>query len=447
MIRAVRSRRVVTPDGLRPATVLIDGGGAISAVAPFDAAPVVGTIDHGDAVIGPALVDTHVHINEPGREEWEGFSFATQAAAAGGVGTLIDMPLNSVPPTTSVQTLEEKRSAARGQCAVDVGFLAGIVPGNAMELRHLHRAGVFGFKAFMCDSGVPEFPPASVSDIRQALLVLASLDALLMVHAEDPSLLRAPSTSSIRGHAGWLATRPAAAEWLAVNELIGLSREFAARIHVVHVSDPGTARRIAEARDAGVRISGETCPHYLGFAAEEIPDGATEYKCAPPIRSREARDGLWDALRKGWLDLVVSDHSPAPPNLRLREVGDFLAAWGGIASVQLRLPAVWTFARERGFTVGDVTRWTSEAPARLIGLEDRKGRLVPGADADMVVWHPDREFTVEEAGIRHRHKLTPWLGRRLAGVVEATYLRGEPAYRHAEPDPPMRGTLIDRTNS
>jgi len=445
MIGAVRSRRVVTPDGVRPGTILFDRG-IISAIAPWDHPTPDPIEDFGDAVIGPALVDTHVHINEPGRADWEGFSFATQAAAAGGVATLVDMPLNSVPPTTSVQSLREKREVALGQCAVDVGFLAGVVPGNARELRHLQHAGVFGFKAFVCDSGVSEFPPVSNADLRQALLMLASLDALLMVHAEDPSLLRATSGTA-RRHEEWLATRPASAEMRAVEDLIALAREFGARIHVVHVSSPDTARRIAEARDRGVRISGETCPHYLAFAAEEIPDGATQFKCAPPIRSRESREGLWEALRRGWIEVVVTDHSPAPPNLRLREVGDFFAAWGGIASLQLRLPAVWTGARARGFTLEDVTRWTAEAPARLVGLEARKGRLVPGADADIVVWHPEREFTVEEAGLRHRHKLTPWLGRRLAGVVEATYLRGEPVYRRGEPDPPMRGTLIERTNS
>jgi allantoinase len=440
MTRAVQSRRVVTPDGVRPATILIDDG-IISSVAPYDTRTDSLT-DHGDAVLGPALVDTHVHLNEPGRTDWEGFSSGTQAAAAGGVGTIIDMPLNSVPPTTSVQALEEKREAARGQCAVDVGFLAGVVPGNARELRRLHHAGALGFKAFMCDSGVSEFPPVASADLRQALLVLASLDALLMVHAEDPAELRAPTVAAARRHDDWLATRPAAAETRAVEQLIQLSREFGARIHVVHVSSPDSARMIAEARDKGVGISGETCPHYLTFTTDEVPDGATEYKCAPPLRDTASRDGLWDALRRGWLDVVVTDHSPAPPNLKLREAGDFLVAWGGIASLQLRLPAVWTGARERGFGVEDVTRWIAESPARLVGLEDRKGRLVPGSDADLVVWHPEREFIVEESALRHRHKLTPWLGRRLAGVVEATYLRGEPVFRRGEPDPPMRGQTI-----
>ena len=444
MTRAVRSRRVVTPDGVRPATIIIHDG-IIEALAPHDAQP--DTIDYGDAVIGPGLVDTHVHINEPGRDDWEGFSFATQAAAAGGVTTLIDMPLNSIPPTTTVEALQEKRDAARPQCAVDVGFLGGVVPGNARELRGLHHAGVFGFKAFMCDSGVGEFAAAAAADLRQALLVLAHLDALLMVHAEDPDLIRAPTVAAARRHEDWRATRPALAEIRAVEQLIRLSRELGAKIHVVHVSSPESARLIGEARQAGVRISAETCPHYLAFAAEEIPDGATEYKCAPPIRDAEGREGLWEALRRGWIELVVSDHSPAPPSLKLRDVGDFLVAWGGIASLQLRLPAVWTSARARGFSLEDVTRWTAEAPARLVGLEGRKGRLAAGNDADLVVWHPEREFVVEEAGLRHRHKLTPWLGRRLAGVVEATYLRGEPAWQRGEPDPPWRGRLIERMNS
>jgi len=444
-VGVVRGRRVVTPDGVRPAAIYMENG-RITAVRDFDSADAPEVTDFGDAVIGPGLVDTHVHINEPGREDWEGFSSATRAAVAGGVTTLVDMPLNSVPPTTTVQALEEKREAARGQCSVDVGFLGGVVPGNGVELSALADAGVLGFKAFMCESGVREFAAVSISDLSQAMPLLAKADALLMVHAEEPSLLLPPAGgATATQYATWLATRPAQAETKAVERLITAARAHDVRVHVVHVSSPETARVIDEARRRGARITAETCPHYLTFAAEEIPDGATEYKCAPPIRNRDTREDLWHALRMGWIEMIVSDHSPAPPNLRLREIGDFFVAWGGIASLQLRLPAVWTEARARGFSLDDVTRWVSEKPASLVGLDKRKGQLDPGADADLVVWHPEREFVVDAAMLRHRHSLTPWLGRRLAGVVEATYLRGGLAFQLGAPDPPARGMLLDRS--
>lgn len=448
MIRVVRARRVVTPEGLRPAAIHIENG-RITAVRDYNVAPGLDVVDVGDAVISPGLVDTHVHINEPGRADWEGFASATRAAAAGGVTTLLDMPLNSIPPTTSVIALERKRAAAQGNCAVDVGFLGGVVPGNTGDLDELSERGVFGFKSFLCDSGVEEFAAASGGDLRAALPVLARLDSLLMVHAEDPDVLRRAARTvegtEARRHGRWLATRPPEAETAAVIFLISLAREFGVRIHIVHLSTPASARLIGEARDAGVKISGETCPHYLTFAAGEIPDGATEFKCAPPIRDAAAREGLWDALRRGWISMVVSDHSPAPPDLKRLDTGDFFTAWGGIASLQLRLPATWTEARARGHTLEDVMRWTADAPARLVGL-DRKGRIAPGADADLVVWHPEREFVVEARLLRHRHGLTPWLGRRLAGEVAATYLRGEVAYTRGAPDPPARGLLLGRTH-
>jgi allantoinase len=445
----IRGLRVLTPEGVQAAAIHV-AEGRIARVSAFDDVPSNGNlVEAGDALVFPGLVDTHVHVNEPGRTEWEGFATATRAAAAGGVTTLLDMPLNSIPPTINVPALETKRAAALGHCAVDTGFLGGLVPGNASELAPLHSAGVFGFKCFLCASGVAEFPPMSPGDLRGAAPSLAALDALLMVHAEwPPALERAAGTSGDRrSYATWLASRPVTAETEAVRFLIGLAREWGLRVHVVHVSASETLELIAAARAEGVRMTAETCPHYLGFAAEEIPDGATEYKCAPPIREARHREGLWEALARDRLDAVVSDHSPAPPAMKLREEGDFLRAWGGIASLQLRLPATWTGARARGYPPERLASWLCAGPARLAGLAGRKGAIAPGHDADLVLWHPEKEFVVSETVLRHRHSITPWLGRTLAGVVEATYLRGERIYAPGGADQQPRGRLLTRLDS
>jgi allantoinase len=447
-VRVIRGRRVATPDGLRPAAIHVEGE-RIAAVRPYaEAPPGAEVVEAGDALVFPGLVDTHVHVNEPGRSEWEGFASATRAAAAGGVTALLDMPLNSRPPTTTRGALEEKRRAAEGQCAVDVGFLGGAVPGNAAELPTLHEAGVFAFKSFLCGSGVDEFPPVSAEELRRVLAVLAPLGALLMVHAELPAELE---RAAERAHAGdprsygtWLAARPVAAEVAAVRLVVGLARETGARVHVVHVSSPEAAALVAGARAAGVRVTAETCPHYLTFAAEEIPTGATLYKCAPPVRDAAAREGLWEALAGGVFEAVVSDHSPAAP-ARRDAGGDFLRSWGGIASLQLRLPAVWTEARARGHGPERLLEWLCAGPARLAGLEGRKGAIAPGCDADLVLWHPDEPLVVAEDGIRHRHAATPWLGRRLVGAVEATWLRGELAFSRSAPEGPPRGRLLARS--
>ena len=412
--------------------------------------PASSVVEAGDALVFPGLVDTHVHVNEPGRTEWEGFATATRAAAAGGVTTLLDMPLNSIPPTTSVAALEAKRAAALGRCAVDVGFLGGLVPGNTAELAPLHSAGVFGFKCFLCPSGVDEFPPMSPGDLREAAPMLAALDALLMVHAEwPPALERAAGTSGDpRSYATWLAGRPVAAETEAVRFLIGLARESGLRMHVVHVSAPETLELIAAARAEGIRMTAETCPHYLGFAAEEIPDGATEYKCAPPIREARHRDGLWEALARGRLDAVVSDHSPAPPRLKLREEGDFLRAWGGIASLQLRLPAVWTGARARGYSPERLAAWLCAGPARLAGLGRPKGRhrpgprrrpgpLAPGAGVRGEPRTSSATATRSRPGSAGPSRA--WSRRRTFGASACM-----PA---ARPDPPPRGRLLTRLDS
>ena len=422
----LRSTRVLTPNGMRSTSIHIEGG-RIKAVSDARGAPGARVEDFGDAVVMPGLVDTHVHVNEPGRTSWEGFETATRAAAAGGVTTSLDMPLNSIPATTSVRALEEKRASAAGKCWVDVGFIAGVVPGNVSELEPLCKAGVRAFKCFLAPSGVDEFTQVTERDLRAALPILTRNGVPLMVHAELPKrLLPCPST---RRYAEYLASRPDAAEADAVALLIKLAKEFKTHIHIVHVSSAESVKLIRQARSRGIAITGETCPHYLTFSADEIPDGATEFKCAPPIRSAATRAALWQGLADGILDSIVSDHSPSEPSLKCRDTGDFAAAWGGIASLQLGLPAVWESARLRGVDIGTVANWMSSAPAKLAGLARRKAKLAEGFEADIVVWHPNATDLVQPSSLYHRHKLTPYLGRTLHGKVLATYVRGVCVYR------------------
>ena len=440
-----RSRRVVTPEGVRPATLEVRDG-VIAAVHPHDARPASGTVrDAGDAVILPGLVDSHVHVNEPGRTEWEGFATATRAAAAGGVTTLADMPLNSIPATVDARALEAKRAAARGACTVDVGFLGGAIPGNAAGLRALHEAGVLGFKCFLVPSGVDEFPACDAADIEIALAALAPVGAVLMAHCESPAILaRARTPAHTRSYAEYARSRPGTAETEAVALLLSLAEELGARVHVVHVSSGATLPLLTAARARGVAVTAETCPHYLHFASDDVPEGATEYKCAPPIRSAADRDALWQGLLDGTLDGVVSDHSPCPPEMKARGAGDFMTAWGGIASLQLGLPVVWAGMRARGIALERLASWMCAAPARLLGISARKGALLPGHDADFVVWDPEAEFVVTEHLLLHRHKLTPYLGARLAGVVHSTWLRGECVYTREHGIEGTQGQLITR---
>ena len=418
----VRGERVVLPDGICPASIHIDNGVIVSVRGVDDVPDGANIVDAGDLVVSPGLVDTHVHINEPGRAEWEGFETATRAAAAGGATTLVDMPLNSVPATTTARALEAKRQAAAGRCHVDVGFWGGVVPGNESALEPLLAGGVRGFKCFLVPSGVEEFPPVDENDLRRAMPALARHGVPLLVHAESPSHVLSPEQDCRAArYRSYLGTRPPEAEVAAIRLVVRLACEYGARVHIVHVAAAEAVAEIARALAGRVRITAETCPHYLTFAAEEIPDGATEYKCAPPIREAAHRDQLWNGLRSRTLGLVVTDHSPAPPALKC--AGDFLRAWGGIASLELALPAVWTGARTRGFGVSDLARWMSGAPAALAGFV-RKGRIVPGCDADLVLWDPDRERTVDAERLQQRHKLTPYAGRRLFGVVQTTILRG-----------------------
>ncbi|GIE92776.1 allantoinase AllB [Paractinoplanes rishiriensis] len=414
----LRSRRAVTARGERPAAVAVDSGKIVAVGAYDEAMPAADEIDLGDTALLPGLVDTHVHVNEPGRTEWEGFATATRAAAAGGVTTIIDMPLNSLPPTINTEALTIKQNAADGQIHVDVGFWGGAVPGNAGELPGLHAAGVFGFKAFLADSGVPEFPPVSPAELATAL---TAVDAQFVVHAEDPDHLHAAASSP--AYADFLASRPADAEHAAVATAIEAARRAGGRVHILHLSAAGALPLIAAARAEGVRVTAETCPHYLTLDAARIPDGATEFKCCPPIRDAANAGQLWRALADGLITCVVSDHSPCTPELKRRDTGDFAAAWGGIASVQLGLPVIWTAARNRGHGLADVVDWMGRRPADLVGLHG-KGRIAVGADADLVAFDPDEEFVVDPHRLHHRNPVTPYAGMVLRGVVRTTWLRG-----------------------
>ncbi|MBA2703725.1 MAG: allantoinase AllB [Blastocatellia bacterium] len=470
----IRAKQVVLPQGITAASIHILED-KITTVANYeDCPPGCDLVDAPDSsILMAGLVDSHVHVNEPGRTDWEGFETATRAAAAGGITTIVDMPLNSIPPTTTRAGFAEKLAAAKSKCSVDVGFWGGVVPGNTSELAALLGAGVVGFKCFLIHSGVDEFPNVTEEDLRIALPELTRLGAILIVHAEVPgpiSRTGIPAYHSAVENAAtahdnrvlpisphrnvcateyetFLASRPRAAENEAVELMIKLAREFGTRVHIVHHSSADALGELRAAKTAGLRITAETCPHYLTLAAEDIPDGATEFKCCPPIREQENCEQLWAALGDGTLDMIVSDHSPCPPEMKLRESGDFLAAWGGISSLQLRLPLVWTEAQRRGHSLEDLSRWLCAAPAQLVGLQNRKGKIAAGFDADLVIWDPQRQFTVAGQQLHHRHKLTPYEGKTLSGVVAKTFLRGRKIYDDGEFVGEPRGLLLTRTAS
>ena len=438
---------MLTPDGVRPASVLVENGSVISVEGYGLAASRANLLDVGDDLVMPGLVDTHVHINEPGRTEWEGFETGTRAAAAGGVTCVIDMPLNSIPAVTTVQALAEKGAAARGNCTVDYGFWAGVVPGNQNDLLPLALAGALGYKCFLSDTGVPEFTMVSESDLRSAIPVIAGTGLPLLVHAESPAVLNGVEPratpgrdTSGRSYRAYLESRPDEAEFEAIQLLVRLCREFNCQIHIVHLATAQALDCLRAARAEGLPISAETCPHYLYFEAERIPDGATEFKCAPPIRGSLNRELLWKALEDGTISLLASDHSPCPPDLKKRDTGDFQSAWGGIASLSLGLPVIWTEASKRGLSIADVSRWMAEKPAWLAGLQNRKGRIAPGYDADLVIFDPGSHFTVTADRLHFRHSVSPYLNENLAGEVKQTFVRGQlvfenghfPAQLHGE---------------
>jgi allantoinase len=436
MAQAFLGNRVVTPQGIRRAALLLDDGphGTIRAVCDSGDLPAdANIIDFGDRALLPGLVDTHTHINEPGRTEWEGFATATRAAAAGGFTTLVDMPLNCLPETTTVDALELKRLAAAAKCIVDWAAWGGCVADNQADLLPLARAGVPGYKCFLIYPGCDGFTMIDREQLERALPAIAESGLPLLVHAELSGPIDAACETlrdaDWRKFSTYLASRPDEAELEAIRMMIDLSRKYGVRIHIVHLANAKALSELNAARAEGLPISAEVCPHHLHFAAEDIPDGATLLKCTPPIRSRANREALWQGLRDGSIDLIATDHSPCPPEMKRLDEGRFDLAWGGIASLSVALPVVWTDASSRGFTLEHIARWMSAAPAALAGFSDRIGSLAPGHEANFTVFDPEAVFTVTPDKLHYRHAISPYMGERLRGVVEATYLRGEPVYR------------------
>jgi allantoinase len=436
-LQAFVARRVITPDGIRPAAILVQGEQIQNIVFP-DQVPArdYEIHDFGERAILPGLVDSHLHINDPGRAEWEGFETATRAAAAGGYTLLVDMPLNCLPATTTVAALEAKRAAAQGRCRVDWAAWGGVVHDNQSDIEALATAGVRGFKCFLVNPGIDGFTMVTEQQLRSALPHVVRTGLPLLVHAELPGPIDratdALESADWNCYSTYLQSRPDDAELAAIRLMLSLCGEFGFHLHIVHLSSSQALQALRSARDEGLAVSVETCPHYLHMCAETIANGATLSKCAPPIRSRDNCERLWQGLRDGTIDLVATDHSPCPPALKRLAEGNFRSAWGGIASLSVALPLMWTEASRRGFTLLDLARWMAAGPARLAGCDARKGRIAAGCDADFVVFEPDREFIVTEDRLHYRHPVSPYLGETLRGVVKATYLRGNPVFAEGE---------------
>lgn len=428
---AIKGNAIITPDGLRKGVVYIKNGLINDVLAELPPERSIDVIDIKDSVLMPGVIDPHVHINEPGRTDWEGFDTATRAAISGGITTLVDMPLNSSPVTTSVEAFEQKIAATKGQLHTNCGFWGGLVPGNTNEIEKLIDKGVLGFKAFLTHSGIDEFPNVAEDDLRKAMPIIARYNLPLLVHCEL-STDDVVATGDVRSYANYLSSRPKDWEDKAIALMIRLCEEFNCRTHIVHLSSANSIEPIAIAKQKGLPLTVETAQHYLYFYANPVMDGLTQFKCAPPIREKDNNDQLWQALRDGVIDFVATDHSPAPPDLKQLGSGNFMTAWGGIASLQLALPVLWTAAQERGCSVIDIANWLSEKPSHLAGLSRKKGKIAKGYDADLVVWNPAQSFTVSESLLHHKHKMTPYLNEELYGTVEQTYLRGEKVFDNGQ---------------
>jgi allantoinase len=442
---SIHSKNMLLPGGVGDATVFIQDGVIRGVEEGLVGEPGFELLDMGDKVVMPGVIDPHVHINEPGRTDWEGFDTATRSALSGGLTTLVDMPLNADPVTTTVAAFDKKLMAAAGQLHCNCGFWGGVVPGNEKEIEPLIGRGVLGFKAFLTHSGIDEFPNVTEGQLRKVMPVIARYGLPLLVHCEleggsggarvgvpgrtgekenVEDAGRTDERVDPRSYRNYLLSRPSKWEEDAIGLMIRLCAEYQCRTHIVHLSSAGSIDLIRKAKDRGAPLTVETAQHYLYFAAEGIKDGETTFKCAPPIRGKENNDKLWEALQEGLIDFVATDHSPAPPVMKELESGNFIRAWGGIASVQFALSALWTVTRKRGGVPGDLVKWLNEAPAILIGESGRRGKITPGYIADLVVWDPEAAFFVTKDRIEHKHKITPYLGEQLYGVVEQTWLGG-----------------------
>ena len=441
--KAILSERVITPDGIRKAVVLIRGE-IIEDILPKLPAGNFDVIDLGNSILMAGIIDPHVHINEPGRSHWEGFDTVTRSAIAGGITTLVDMPLNSSPVTTTVDSLEKKRNATQNKLHVNCGFWGGVVPGNENEIEPLIEKGVLGFKAFLTHSGIDEFPNVTEADLRKAMPIIARHKLPLLVHCELETVTVDHSNFNTDSYRDYLSSRPKKWEDDAIALMIRLCEEFGCRTHIVHLSSADSIPQIVKAKEKGLPLTVETGQHYLFFHAEEIRDGQTAFKCAPPIREKANNEKLWQALKEGIIDFVATDHSPAPPDMKEITSGNFMKAWGGISSVQFALPVLWTAGRKHGAGIEDIANWLAAKPALLPGLQKTKGRIAKGCDADFVVWDPDRSFIVTEEMIQHRHKITPYSGQQLYGLIEQTWLAGEKVFDQGKYLHLNRGKIVKR---
>ena len=427
---AIASQKVLTLEGEKPAAILIKGEKILDVVSIENIPENCPTEDMGNNMIMPGLVDAHVHINEPGRTDWEGFETATKAAAAGGITTIVDMPLNCIPVTTTVDALNQKIIATKDQLWIDCGFYGGLIPDNIQDLESLADAGVLGFKAFLSPSGIDEFPNISEKHLREALHILAKKGIPVLVHAELEN--GATSSEENKTYKYFQESRPKSWENNAIKLLIQLCREFNVHIHIVHLSSADILPEIAQTRKDGFPLTVETCPHYLHFSSERISDGDTRFKCAPPIWNGENRENLWAGLEEGIINFITSDHSPCTPELKNLEAGNFEKAWGGISSIQFALPVIWTECKQRGYSLEQLINWMSNQPAKFIGKDQQKGQISPGFDADLVCWNPDKKYIIKKEAIHHKNKLTPYEGESLYGVVNATFLRGQKVYENGQ---------------
>jgi allantoinase len=437
----IRGKNICTPEGIREGYVCIQNGLITEFVTNLSSSISREAIDIGDSLLMPGLVDPHVHLNEPGRTAWEGFATGTRSAAAGGITTLIDMPLNSSPVTTTAAAFDKKATAAEGQLQVDYGFWGGIVPGNTKEIEKLIEKGVPGFKAFLTHSGIDEFPNVTEQDLRKVMPIIARHNLPLLVHCELSTSQISQPAGNERSYQNYLQSRPKEWEDEAIALMIQLCEQYQCPVHIVHLSSANSIAQIKKAREKGLPITVETAQHYLYFNAEEIPDAQTAFKCAPPIREKENNEQLWQALQEGIIDFVATDHSPSSPDMKEFESGNLMKAWGGISSLQLALPVLWTAARQRNIPVTDMAKWLSTNPAKFSGLQ-LKGKIASGGDADLVVWNPDKKFTVTAEQLNHKHKMTPYLNQELYGVVEQTWLRGQLVYDHGNFPALNKGKIV-----